>query len=227
MMLSIKELFDKASAYDFDAVKDYLESGGDIEVYDGGGNSLLSALLEAYYRLVYFEDPDEAKFIEEHEDDEEYYNHVNKYSKMPLEERPHAIKEQIDYLMKKGISLNAVGWEEAEEDWEEPPSVETPLYHAVTASDYCMTEYLLKNGADPRLKLYSDAYYDKYGYTDCLLDFLDLYIVDGDRGDAATNDLEIAALLMHYGLDQWSGGMCIDVDKENRTICWHSPRMLY
>ena len=47
-MLSKKELFDKAADYDFDAIKEYLESGGDIEVYDGGGNSLLSALLEAY-----------------------------------------------------------------------------------------------------------------------------------------------------------------------------------
>lgn len=34
-MLSKKELFDKAADYDFDAIKEYLESGGDIEVYDG------------------------------------------------------------------------------------------------------------------------------------------------------------------------------------------------
>ena len=51
-MLSKKELFDKAAEYDFDAIKEYLESDGDIAVYDGSGNSLLSALLEAYYRHV-------------------------------------------------------------------------------------------------------------------------------------------------------------------------------
>ncbi len=226
-MLSKKELFDKAADYDFDAIKEYLEGGGDIEVYDGGGNSLLSALLEAYYRHVYSSDPDEAKFLEEHDDDAEYHNHVNKYSKIPLEDRPHSIKEQVDYLMGKGITPNAVGWKEAEEDQEWAPCVETPLFHSVVNCDYCMTEYLLKNGADPGQKLFTDGSYDEDGYEDWLLEHLDIYIFNGDRGNAGTNDLEIAALLMHYGLDQWPGGMCIDVDKENRTICGHSPRMMY
>ena len=97
----------------------------------------------------------------------------------------------------------------------------------IYGSSYCMTEYLLKNGADPGQKLFTDGSYDEDGYEDWLLEHLDIYIFNGDRGDAGTNDLEIAALLMHYGLDQWPGGMCIDVDKENRTICGHSPRMMY
>ena len=225
-MLTKEELFEKAFAYDFDAVKEYLEEGGSIEVYDGSGNSLLSALLDGYYNHVYSSDPDEAQFIEEHDDDEEYHNHVNKYSKMPLEKRPHSIKGQIDYLMEKGISPNAVGWKEAEEHLEWAPCVETPLFHSVVHCDYCMTEYLLKKGADPGQKLFSDGSYEEDGYEDWLLDHLDLYIFDGDRGDAATNDLEIAALLMHYGLDQWPGGMCIDVDKENRTIHGHNPHFI-
>lgn len=226
-MLSKEELFDRANQYNFDAIREYLESGGNTEVYDGGGRSLLTALLDAYYRLVYSSDPDEVQFLNEHEDDDEYYRHVNKYSRIPLEDRPHSIKEQIDYLMEKGITPNAVGWKEAEEDQEWDPCVETPLFHSVINCDYCMTEYLLKNGADPGQKLSSSGDYDEKGYDDWLLEHLDIYLFNGDRGDAASLDLEIAALLMHYGLDQWPGGYCIDVDKENRTIFAHSPRMMF
>lgn len=226
-MLSKEELFDKADQYDFDTIREYLEGGGNIELYDGGGRSLLTALLDAYYRLVYSSCPDEAQFLNEHEDDDEYYRHVNKYSRMPLEDRPHSIKEQIDYLMAKGITPNAVGWKEAAEHQKWDPCVETPLFQSVVNCDYCMTEYLLKNGAEPGQKLSSSGDYDEKGYDDWLLEHLDIYIFNGDRGDAAALDLEIAALLMHCGLDQWSGGFCIDVDKENRSISAHSPHMWY
>ncbi len=226
-MLSKKELFEKIADYDFRVIKDYLENGGDIEVYDRYGNSILSAFIESYYYHVYYSDPDDMQFLEEHYDDEEYHKHVNKYSKILLGDRPHLIKEQIDYLIRKGVTPNAVGWKEAKEEQEWAPRVETPLFHSVVNCDYCMTEYLLKNGADPRQKLFSDGDYDEVGYEDWLIEHLDIYIFNGDCGDAGTNDLEIAALLMHYGLDQWSGGMCIDVDKEKLTIHGHSSRFLY
>ena len=225
-MLTKEQVLKKASAYDFAAVKEYIEQGGDIEVYDGDGRSLLSALLNAYYCLVFYSDPEEARFQEEHDDDEESHLHVNKYCRMPLEARPHRIKEQIDYLIGKGIGVNAVGWKEAEEHQEIAPAVETPLFHAVVHCDYCMTKYLLELGADPCQKLFSDGDYDIDGYEDWLIEHLDIYIFNGDRGPAADNELEIAALLMHYGLDKWRGGMCIDVDHETRTICGHNPHFI-
>ena len=225
------EVFEKADSYQFEAVKEYLEQGGDIEVYDKDGNSLLSALLNAYYRLVFYKDPDEAKLQEEHEDDDEYFQHVNKYCRMPLEERPHKIKEQIDYLMSKGIGPNAVGWEEATENAKQyqydSPCVKTPLMHAVIHCDYCMVQYLLEKGADPGQKLFSDGNYDEDGYEDWLLDHLDYYLFDGHRGDSGNLIVEIAALLMHNGLDQWDGGLCFDVDKVNRTICGHGFKPLF
>ena len=226
-MLTKEEVLDKAGWYDFDAVREYLEQGGDPEVYDGDGQSLLSLLLQAYYHFVFYEDPEETAFQEEHEDDEEFYRHLNKYCRMPLEERPHAMKEKVDYLIAKGIGVNAVGWKEAEEHWKSMgPCVKTPLFHSVVHCDYCMTKYLLENGADPGQKLFSDGDYDQVGYEDWLLDHLDIYLFNGRRGESGENILEIAALLMHYGLDQWPGGMCIDVDKEHRTIEGHGPRFI-
>ena len=51
-MLPKKELFDRANQYDFDAIREYLESGGNIEVYDGGGKSLLTALPSTEYATM-------------------------------------------------------------------------------------------------------------------------------------------------------------------------------
>lgn len=221
-MLTSEEVFQKAFDYDFDAIKDYLEQGGNPEIFDEDGDGLLWAFLDGYYRHVYDREPDEVKFLEEHDDDEEYYTHVHKFARMPLEERPHPIKEQMDYLLAKGVGVNSVDWEQAEAHQEYDVCVETPLVHSVVKCDYCMTKYLLEHGADPAQRLFSDGDYERLGYEDWLLDHLDIYIMNGDHGDAGTLDVEIAALLMHYGLDQWPGGYCIDVDKENRTICGHS-----
>ena len=217
-MLTKEELFAKAAAYDFDAIRAYLESGGGIDIYDGYGKSLFAALLAGYYSCVYYSDPDETRFLKEHDEDEAYFCHVNKYSRMPLDKRPHAIKTEIDYLMVMGISLNAVGWKEAEAYQKDAPCVETPLFQAVVNCDYCMTEYLLEHGADPGQKLFTDGDYDDFGYEDWLPEHLDIYISSGDSGNAAKNDLEIVALLMRHGLDRWRGYTCIDVDPENRVI---------
>ena len=221
-MFTKEGIFRKAAAYDFDAVKEYLEQGGSPDIYDGSGRSLLTAVLAAYYEHVFYSDPDEVAFLKAHDDDDEYHQHVNKYCRMPLGERPHSIKKQIDYLMAKGIGVNAADWKEAEG----APVVETPLFHSVVHCDYCMTEYLLKCGADPCQKLISDGDYDKIGYETWLPEHMDLCIFEGDRDDAGKNDLEIAALLMHYGLDKWGGGLCIDVDHKTRTIYGHSPHFI-
>lgn len=226
-LLKKNEVFEKADSYQFDFVQEYLEQGGNAEIYDEYGSSLLTALLDAYYRLVFNKDPDEAQFLAEHDDDDEYHQHVNKYCRMPLEERPHRIKEQIDYLMDKGIGVNAVDWEAATAKNPDDPCVETPLMQTVFHCDYCMAKYLLEKGADPGQKLFSHGSYDEVGYEDWLLEHMDIYLFNGDYGDAGNLDVEMVALLMHYGLDQWSGGYCIDVDKENRMIQGHGPHMKF
>lgn len=226
-MFTKEEVFRQAAAYDFDAVKEYLEQGGNPNIYDGSGSSLLTAILAAYYKHVFYSDPEEVTFLKAHDDDDEYHRHVNKYCKMPLEERPHAIKEQVEYMISKGISVNAVGWKEAEEDQKYNVGVDTPLYHSVMNIDYCMTKYLLEHGADPAQKLSNEENYKDIDYEDWLLEHMDIQILNGDSGEARDLELEITALLMHYGLDQWEGGVCIDVDKVNRTIRGHDPILNY
>ena len=217
-MLSADAVFKEANNYDFDAVRDYLESGGEKDVYDVCGNSLLSALLSGYYTRVFDNDPEEIRFYAEHDNDDAFFTHVFRYCRMPLEDRPHPIGKQIEYLLEKGISLNAVSWEEAEKKQKFAPCVETPLMHAVEHRDLCMAEFLLKNGADPAQKLFSDGKYDRIGYEDWLVEHMDVLIMNGDKGDSRMLDLEITSLLMHYGPEQWEGGMCIEVDRENRRI---------
>lgn len=134
---------------------------------------------------------------------------ITKYCKVPPEERPHSIIDEIEYLIEKGISLNAFGLEEAKAHQGSEIIVETPLFHAVMNRDYGMTKYLLEHGADPRIQICPNSDYlnDRDFW---LLEDLDQALYRGDRGAAAINDAEMAALLMHYGLDQWPGGFCID-----------------
>ena len=216
-MHSGEEALKKAHEYDFDVVREYLEQGGDPEVYDNWGNSLLSALLSGYYDKVFENDPDELRFYCEHDNDEEFCTHVFKYCRMPLEERPHPIREQSEWLIKKGIGVNAVNWEAARGEDGIARSVESPLLHAVEHRDYCMIKFLLENGADPAQRLFAEDPWDP-GYEDYLIEDMDVRIMNGDRGDSMMLDLEIASLLMQYGLDQWEGGQCIEVDKKNRRI---------
>lgn len=224
-MLTGAEVLKKARKYDFPAVKEYLEHGGDTEVYNEAGMSILTAFLEGYYTQVFDNDPDEIRFYSKNTDAEEYHSHVFKYCRMPLEDRPHPIKDQVEWLMKKGIGINAVGWKEAQENFDFAPYVETPLMQAVTNRDYCMTKYLLENGADPTQKLFTDGNYDRDGFESWLIEDMDINIVNGDIGDSMMLDLEIASILMHYGLDQWEGGLCIEVDHENRRIRGHGLNM--
>lgn len=46
-LLKKDEVFEKANSYQFDCVKEYLEQGGNAEIYDEYGSSLLTALLDA------------------------------------------------------------------------------------------------------------------------------------------------------------------------------------
>lgn len=232
-MMTKEEVFERAKEYDFDAVKTYLEQGGNPLIFDGAGSSLIALLLRGYYWNVYTNNPDDIRQAEEREKEfkrtgfKEFCDiDIPKYCRVPPEERPHTIKNEIEYLVSKGISLNAVGWKEAREEDDSYILVETPLFHAVRYRDYGMTKYLLEHGADPRISIAPDDE-DARERDFWLLEDLDRALLRGDRGEAGKNDAEIAALLMHYGLDQWPGGYCIDVFQENRIIQAHSPRMKY
>lgn len=214
-------------------VCDSLERGIDLSMYipkdqpyvTKGNWSVAFSMEEfSYYDQVFENDPDEFRFYCEHDNDEEFCTHVFKYCRMPLEERPHPIREQAEWLIQKGISVNAVNWEAARGEDGIARSVESPLLHAVEHRDYCMIKFLLENGADPAQRLFAEDPWDP-GYEDYLIEDMDVRIMNGDRGDSMMLDLEIASLLMQYGLDQWEGGQCIEVDKKNRRIRGRGPQM--
>ena len=143
-----------------------------------------------------------------------------------MEERPHPIKEQVEYLLSKGIGVDDVGWKEASEHQKHCPCVESPLMQAVCFRDYWMVKFLLEAGADPEIRLFTEEW-EWYGYEKWLYDDLDLAIYNGAIGEARQNALEILALLLHYGSNQWPGDMCITVDKEKRTIRIQGPDLLF
>ena len=223
-MISKEEVLNRALDYDFSAVKEYLDLGGSIDIYDGYGRGLLASLMCGYYMHAYYIGPDGKKIDTEAE---EIRNAIY-YSWTRLEDRPHAIKQEIDYLLAKGINVNAIGWEEAKEYQKSDTDfdVETPLYFTVKNRDYFMTKYLLEHGADPDIK-FSFEEDDMFDDEHWLLTDLDIAILNGDLEEAMENDVKIAALLMHYGKGEWEGGYCIKVDHKNRTIQSHSSIIKY
>ena len=196
------EVLKRAEAYDYDAVRAYLEQGGNPEIYDREGASLLAVLLRGYYDSVFYSDPEEAAFLREHgEGDGELYRHVNPLCRVPLDKRPYGIRDKIDDLLARGIGINAVGWKEAEEEYGPGDAwVETPLFHAVVHCDYCMTEYLLEKGADPWQRLFSEGNYDEQEHEYWLLEHMDYYEDIGYCGEAGDNIRDMKALLNRYGL---------------------------
>ena len=89
-------------------------------IINGAGSSLIALLLCGYYRNEYTNNPDDIRKEKEYEDEIKRTGYIGffdidiaKNCKIPPEERPHSIIDEIEYLIEKGISLNAVGWEEA------------------------------------------------------------------------------------------------------------------
>ena len=185
-MVLQNEVLSRAADYDFNTVRAYLEQGGTIDIYDRYGRGLLASLLRGYYKHAFYTDPNGKKWdIEAEENKNAIY-----YSWTPLEERPHSIKEQIDYLFSKGIHVNDIGWKEAKEYQKNHSDlwVEVPLYFTVRHRDYCMTKYLLEHGADPDIRFSFDEedemFPDVFDKNHWLLDDLDIAIVNGDCAEA-------------------------------------------
>ena len=61
-MMTKEEVFERAKEYDFDAVKTYLEQGGNPLIFDGAGSSLIALLLWGYYKNVYTNNPDDIRY---------------------------------------------------------------------------------------------------------------------------------------------------------------------
>ena len=57
-MMTKEEVFERAKEYDFDAVKTYLEQGGNPLIFDEAGSSLIALLLWGYYKNLHLDNED-------------------------------------------------------------------------------------------------------------------------------------------------------------------------
>ena len=213
-------IFKAAYNLDFEAIREYLENGGEINICNENGSSLL-----ACYILRYLDEADppseaEQQLLDAHPENEyEFWDfYVYERQKTPLEKRSSGIFNQLELLFSYGADPNLCKIVDE--------ATETALMHAVCMRDYYLTEYLLKKGADPGVRLFTPHEWDEADKEYWLMDELDIDIMNGDRGELAELDLSIAQLLWEHGLKDW-GGYCIDIDKEKGVIGGHPLRVKY
>ena len=201
-------IFELAEDYDFDAVKRYIEQGGAVNICNEKGVSLIACFIEGYLMEAYHCDivENRSKLTAYDENDEFWDSYIDEYQITPLEKRKHNIREELDYLLACGADLNLCKLVKG--------LTETPLFYALIYEDYYVLKYLLEHGADPGIWL-SDEFdtADENDRDFWLLEHADVMILDGRRGAAKQNILNMAQLLWENGLNMWRGGICISVDE--------------
>ena len=108
---------------------------------------------------------------------------------IPLEKRKSGILPQLDFFFEHGVDVNLCGLPK-------DGSVMTPLAIAVCDEDYYLTEYLLKHGAVPKVRLF-DEWSVRQDET-FLADHMSSLLEDA-RGERARNAEAIDKLLSDYG----------------------------
>ncbi len=218
-MMGEHAIFKAAINYNYEAIRAFVAGGGDLNICNDRGHSLLACFVEGYY---YYEDedPEELALWDLHDEgDYDFWDeYVHKYQRTPLEDRPSNILEKLEYLFAHGVDPNLCIMVNG--------STETALMHSVCRHDYYMTKYLLEHGADPGVRLFPKPDYETRDREYWLMDELDVSIMNGDKGDRANLTLNVAHLLWEYGLRDW-GGYCIDIDKNVGVIGGHHLRPLF
>ena len=203
-------LFKAANQYDFDSIRKYVEGRGDLNICNERGHSLLTCFVDGYYGYE-ANDPDEVKLRELYDKADYAFwdQHVSKFQRTPLENRPSGILEAMDFFFAHEADPNLCVLVDG--------ITETALMRAVCWHDYYLSKYLLEHGADPGVWLSAKEDHEKRDRDYWLMDELDISILQGDKGDAATVTLHIAQLLWEYGLRDWRG-LCIDIEKDTGVI---------
>lgn len=211
-------IFEAARDYEFDVIKAYLEGGGELNICDDKGVSLFARFVEGYLMKVYEEEVKEkAELYHAHNEcDYDFWDsHVYDFQVTPLEERKYKIKEELEYLIEKGADLNLCKIVDGMTD--------TPLSYAVCEyQDYYLTKFLLEHGANPGVWLFdeSERAIRPMNQEHFLIEHMDVLLMER-RGEAAETCLAIAQLLWKYGLQDWLGGFCIDIDPEKGVVGGH------
>ena len=184
-----RDLFNRAFEYDFQAIVDYVKLGGDLNVINGDGESLFCVFLDGYTNEG-DTSPEEQRELESHSDDYDFWeSHLDARLTIPLEKRKSGILPQLDFFFEHGVDVNLCGLPK-------DGSVMTPLAIAVCDEDYYLTEYLLKHGAVPKVRLF-DEWSVRQDET-FLADHMSSLLEDA-RGERARNAEAIDKLLSDYG----------------------------
>ena len=213
-------VFKAAKGYSFNKIKEYLEAGGDINICDSDGISILTYFIEAYLNHEHNDEEErkEELFGSHDEYDYDFWDsYIYDYQITPLGKRKYRILQELDYLLAKGVDPNLCEIVDGD--------AETPLYVTVCVfKDYYLTKYLLEHGADPGVWLFDENESPRDKPEDFLIEHMDVEILHGAKGRQAENVVAIAQLLWEYGLKGWTG-FCIDVEPENGVKGFHSIRV--
>jgi hypothetical protein len=210
-----KTIFQLASEYNFEAVKEYIAMGNPINICDERGDSLFAEFIDGYVNCGDVVEGEEEQLLHEHDEfDYDFWDgFLSTKLKTPLMERNEgAIARQIEWFLAQGADINYC-------ELSKHGLLNTPLSIAVQDEDYFLAKFLLEHGADPKVWLFSDDR-TRLKYENYLIEHMDFVLMEAN-GERADNALRIAALLARYGLDDFSG-ICISVDKETKTVSGHS-----
>lgn len=212
------ELFNSASLHEFEKLKNYVLSGGNLNILNEEGHSLLTAFIRSYDPE--WTDKEENEFDNHpNEEDEFWYTFVPQYCFIPLDHRESSIKEDLDFFFEYGADPNLYALIDEE--------AETALLWAIVNEDYYLTKYLLEHGAIPGINLYREPpVLSPDGQDYCLMDYIDCRYSLGAKGLHAQNLLAIAQLLWDYGLKNWSGNS-LTIDPHNGVLGGRAAQLLF
>ena len=183
--MSNQDLFNHAFEYDFQAIVEYVNRGGNLNIMNDDGESLFCAFLEGYTNKG-DTSPEEQRELESHSDDYDFWErHLAARLTIPLEMRKSGILSQLDFFFEHGVDVNLC-------KLPKDGSVMTPLAIAVCDEDYYLTKYLLQHGADPKVLLFDEPV--KRQYETFLVDHM-FFVLEDARGERAHNAETIVQLL--------------------------------
>ena len=184
-----QDLFNHAFEYDFQAIVEYVNHGGNLNIMNDDGESLLCVFLEGYTNKG-DTSPEEQRELESHSDDYDFWErHLDARLTIPLEKRNSGIFSQLSFFFEHDVDVNLC-------KLPKDGSVMTPLAIAVCDEDYYLTKYLLQHGADPRVRLFDEWSLSK---NEMFLPEHISFILEDARGERARNAEAIDKLLSDYG----------------------------
>lgn len=180
-------VFSAARQGDFAAIRAYAAVGNSVNVCDAHGNSLLAVFLDACEAQCAARDE---PLLTLHPEWDYEFSFVPETDKTPLEARQDGIFAQLEWFLAQGADLDLC-------DLSACGAVETPLFVAVQFADYYLLEYLLKHGADPRVRL-SDSTFPWATEEFYLTDHVDVLLMEA-RGARTEYLYRLGALLERFG----------------------------